>query len=65
MSGTLSATPGNVAVKESPLLLNEIRYLRQTLRNEQAEKFKLQVDHMKKQLAQLKPLNVSDKRIIS
>lgn len=49
----------NAAIRESPLLLNEIRSLRTALKSEQSEKFKLQVDHMKKQLAQMKPITVS------
>uniref|UniRef100_A0A1B6KU69 Dynactin subunit 1 n=1 Tax=Graphocephala atropunctata TaxID=36148 RepID=A0A1B6KU69_9HEMI len=56
------STSQNTSVRESPLLLNEIRSLKLALKNEQSEKFKLQVDHMKNQLDQLKPLNIPKRK---
>lgn len=47
------------SVRESPILLNEIRALQQALRHERAEKARFEVDYYKKQLQSLKPLSVS------
>ncbi len=59
-SPTLS--PGHV--KESPLLLNEIKALRSALTNERRARGRLQADNIKKLLQKMEPLPVSFSKIL-
>ena len=49
----------NVIIRESPILLNEIRALKAALKREQAEKSHLEADHYMNMLNKLEPLKVS------
>lgn len=51
----------NVIIRESPILLNEIRALKAALKREQAEKSRLETDHYMNLLNKLEPLKVVKK----
>uniref|UniRef100_A0A1B6CFH8 Dynactin subunit 1 n=1 Tax=Clastoptera arizonana TaxID=38151 RepID=A0A1B6CFH8_9HEMI len=62
---SLSVSTGGGVVRESPILLNEIRSLHRALQRERAEKLHLETDYYKKQLRSLKPITVPKKEVTS